>query len=148
MGWQGREKSLFYSVAKEQTKEPCASTMCCSLQSCKKFLLSCELWRTAMIYFHVERGQRYSSSLSNKLHTSGCCAGWSVLSSLAYPYPCPYPYLLLQAKPGSKGHSTSSLADPATWTWANPALEAFPILIKSRPNHLLMFLNFRLSIGI
>lgn len=49
----------------------------------KKFLLSCELGRIAMIYFHVERVQRYSFSFSNKLHVSWSCAGWSLLPSLA-----------------------------------------------------------------
>lgn len=37
-----------------------------------------------MIYFHVETGQRYSSSLSHKLHVSWSCAGWFLLLSLAY----------------------------------------------------------------
>lgn len=97
-----------------------------------------------MIYFHVERGQRYSSSLSNKLHVSWSCAGWSLLPSLAYCF-------RLRQDARDLG-TTPSLVDPVMQTWANPVVEAPslapPIPIKSRPNHLLMFVNFVLSVGI
>jgi len=97
-----------------------------------------------MIYFHVERGQRYSSSLSNKLHVSWSCAGWSLLPSLAH---CSR----LSQDAWGLG-SAPSLVDPIMQTQANPVEEAsslaLPIPIKSRPNHLLMFVNFVLSVGI
>lgn len=81
-----------------------------------------------MIYFHVERGQRYSSSLSNKLHVSWSCAGWSLLPSLAYCF-------RLSQDARDLG-TTPSLVDPVMQTWANPMVEAcspHPYKVKAKP---------------
>lgn len=142
----GRREEKAHSALLQNSKQQNSVVVQCvaNYDHAKKLLLSCELWRIAMIYFHVERGQRYSSSLSNKLHVSWSCAGWSLLPGLAY---------CLRLSQDAQGlGSTPSLVDPVMWTWANPVEEASslasPIPIKSRPNRLLMFVNFVLSVGI